>query len=55
MKQYLRNLIERVLIVRPDATIQDFRNLVPELRLKSDDEIERLVTPARDKRAKEGG
>lgn len=52
MKQQLKNLIERVLIARPDATTQDFRNLVPALRDKSDEEIEKLVSPMRNRRAK---
>lgn len=47
----MKNLIERVLIARPDASIQDIRNLVPALREKSDDEIEMLVTPIRNRRA----
>ena len=48
MKQQLKNLIERVLIARPDASPEDFRNLVPALREKSDEEIERIATPIRD-------
>lgn len=51
MKQQLKNLIERVLIARPDASPDDFRNLVPALREKSDEEIERIATPLRDRRA----
>lgn len=51
MKQQLKNLIERVLIARPDASTNDIRNLVPALREKSDEEIERIVTPIRDRRA----
>lgn len=52
MKQQLRNLIERVLIARPDASPDDIRNLVPALREKSDDEIEKIVTPFSNQRAK---
>ncbi|MFN3664036.1 hypothetical protein [Yoonia sp.] len=55
MKQQLKNLIERVLIARPDASVQDIRNLVPALRDKSDGEIEKLVSPMRDRRAKHNG
>lgn len=51
MKQQLKNLIERVLIARPDASAQDFRNLVPALRDKSDEEIEKLVAPFRKRSA----
>ncbi|WP_167852790.1 hypothetical protein [Pseudotabrizicola sediminis] len=51
MNQKLKNLIERVLIARPAATAQDIRNLVPALREKSDSEIEKLVTPFRNRRA----
>lgn len=54
MKQQLKNLIERVLIARPDASPDDVRNLVPALREKSDEEIERIVTPMRNTRAKDG-
>ena len=53
MKQNLKNLIERVLIARPDASPDDIRNLVPALREKSDEEIERLVSPLRARRAKD--
>lgn len=52
MKQQLKNLIERVLIARPDASPDDIRNLVPALRERTDEEIERLVAPTRDRRAK---
>lgn len=52
MKQQLKNLIERVLIARPDASTDDIRNLVPALRERSDEEIERLVTPIRNQRAR---
>lgn len=51
MKQQLQNLIERVLIARPDASADDIRNLVPALREKSDEEIERIATPIRNRRA----
>lgn len=51
MKQQLKNLIERVLIARPDASPEDMRNLVPALREKSDGEIEKLVTAIRNRRA----
>lgn len=54
MKQQLKNLIERVLIVRPNASPDDVHNLVPALREKSDEEIERIVTPMRNSRAKDG-
>lgn len=54
MKQHLKNLIERVLIVRPAASTDDIRNLVPELRDKSDAEIERIVAPIRNQRARAG-
>ncbi|NNU82097.1 hypothetical protein HMH01_16795 [Halovulum dunhuangense] len=50
MKQQLKNLIERVLIARPDASPTDFRNLVPDLRGKTDEEIEKLVAPIRNQR-----
>lgn len=52
MKQQMKNLIERVLIARPDATVDDIRNLVPALRDKSDAEIESIVTPIRNAQAK---
>ncbi|WP_297777330.1 hypothetical protein [uncultured Roseovarius sp.] len=52
MKQQMKNLIERVLIARPNASLEDIRNLVPAVRDKSDDEIEKLVTPIRNQRAK---
>lgn len=55
MKQQLKNLIERVLIARPTASPDDIRNLVPALRDKSDDEIEKLVSPIRNERAKKTG
>jgi hypothetical protein len=51
MKQQLKNLIERVLIARPDASPALIRDLVPALREKSDEEIEKLVTPIRNRRA----
>lgn len=53
MKQQLKNLIERVLIARPDASHEDIRNLVPALRNKSDTEIEKIVTPMRNAQAKD--
>lgn len=52
MNQQLKNLVERVLMARPDASLSDIRNLVPQLRDRSDAEIERLVTPIRNKAAK---
>lgn len=52
MEKQLKNLVERALIARPDASPREVRNLVPALREKSDEEIERLVTPIRDRRAK---
>lgn len=52
MKQQMKNLIERVLIARPDATPDDIRNLVPALRDKSDAEIEAIVAPIRNAQAK---
>lgn len=52
MKQQLKNLLERVLIARPDATLEDIRNLVPAIRDKSDEEVEKMVTPIRNQRAK---
>lgn len=55
MKQQMKNLIERVLIARPTASPDDIRNLVPALRDKSDDEIEKLVSPIRNERAKKTG
>lgn len=54
MKQQLKNLIERVLIARPDASAGDIRNLIPALRDKTDDEIELLVAPIRNLRARSG-
>lgn len=51
MNQQLKNLIERVFVARPAASTQDIRNLVPALREKSDDEIEKLVTPIRNRRS----
>ncbi len=53
MKQQLKNLIERVLVARPDASPDDFRNLVPALREKSDEEIERIATPLREQRSRD--
>lgn len=52
MKQQMKNLIERVLIARPDATVDDIRNLVPALRDKGDAEIEAIVTPIRNAQAR---
>lgn len=53
MKQQMKNLIERILVARPDASPDDIRNLVPALREKTDDQIDRLVTPIRDRQAKD--
>lgn len=50
MTQRLKNLLERVLIARPDAAPDDMRNLVPALREKSADEIEKHVAPVRNRR-----
>lgn len=52
MKQQLKNLVERVLIARPDASISDLRNLVPQLRDRRDEEIAKLVEPMRNQHAK---
>lgn len=52
MKQQLKNLVERVLLARPDASLSEIRNLVPQLRDRSDAEIERLVAPIRNRAAR---
>ncbi|GGD42197.1 hypothetical protein [Sinisalibacter lacisalsi] len=51
MKQHLNNLIERVLVARPGASPDHIRNLVPALREKSDEEIDKLVAPIRNRLA----
>ncbi|MDZ4311004.1 MAG: hypothetical protein U1A24_10680 [Cypionkella sp.] len=52
MNKQTRTVIERALMARPDASIQDLRNLVPALRPLDDQDIEKIVTPLRDARAK---
>lgn len=51
MKLQLRNLIERVLMARPDASASDIRNMVPQIRDLSDDEIAEIVDPMRNQQA----
>lgn len=55
MKQQLKNLIERVLIARPEASVADMRSLVPALRDKSDEDIEKLISPMRTQRGRNSG
>lgn len=51
-KQMLENLIERVLLARPDATTDTIRSFAPALQDRSDEEIEKLVNPIRARLAK---
>lgn len=51
-KQMLENLIERVLLARPDATTGTIRSFAPALQDRSDEEIEKLVNPIRARLAK---
>lgn len=52
MNKQTRTVVERALMARPEASLQDLRNLVPALRPLDDAEIERIVAPIREARAK---
>lgn len=52
MNKQTRTVVERALMARPEASLQDLRNLVPALRSLDDAEIERIVTPIREYRAR---
>ncbi|MBE0455260.1 MAG: hypothetical protein IBX58_16495 [Roseovarius sp.] len=50
-KKHLDNLLERILIARPDASNETIRNLAPDLRDLGEEALEKLVTPVRNRLA----